>query len=100
MVAIFPQVQVFREGEAMSFTCDTVGQFAPQITWLKDDKRIKESPRIDQSIRNELYIADTKETDQGKYECVANYSDVRPGVVLRSHAFAEFRSKCQFCFST
>ena len=75
-----------------------MGQFSPKITWLKDDKKISKNARIQTGLQNELFIADAKVEDDGKYTCVANYSQLRPGVILRSSSFAEFRSKFSTIF--
>ena len=92
VISVFPQIQVFKAGDSFNFVCDVVGQFSPKITWLKDDQKISRDPRIQTGLQTELFIADAKVEDDGKYTCVANYSQLRPGVVLRSSSFAEFRS--------
>ena len=92
VISVFPQVQVFKAGDAFRFVCDVVGQFSPKVNWLKDDKEVQKESRIQTSLQNELFITDATVEDDGKYTCVANYSQLRPGVVLRSSSFAEFRS--------
>ncbi|XP_065067753.1 hemicentin-1-like isoform X2 [Rhopilema esculentum] len=92
IISVFPQIQVFKVGESFAFACDVVGQVPPYITWLKDDKNLPKIPRIQQDPPTQLYISDAKVTDEGKYACVANYSHIRNGVVLRSYSFAEYRT--------
>ena len=93
VVSIFPKEQPFKAGESFSFTCETVGQYAPKITWLKSNKEIKVDARIQQNPDNVLYIADAKETDKGEYICRADYSRFRPGTLRRASAIAEYRCK-------
>ena len=93
VISVFPQIQVFKTGDAFSFVCEVVGQFPPKVTWLKNDGQVPEETRIQKSLQNELFISDAKVEDDAKYTCVANYSELRPGVVLKSSAFAEFRSE-------
>ena len=93
VVSIYPQIQVFKGGDSFHFVCEIFSQFPPEFTWLKDDRKIAKSPRIDASLENQIFISNAKPEDDGKYTCIANYSGLRPGVVLKSSSFAEFRSE-------
>ncbi len=96
VVAVYPKIQGFRKGESFSLTCDTVGQYAPAITWLKDNKKLDMNPRIQRGPANELYISDALPSDQGQYTCKADYSSLRPNTVKEDSAIAEYRSKYSF----
>eukprot|EP00794_Sanderia_malayensis_P015668 gene15668-17248_t len=93
VVTVFPKVQGFRKGESFSLTCDTVGQYAPTVTWLKDGTKINRDPRFLGNPSNELYIANAKESDEGAYTCKADYSTFRRGTIRQASAIVEFRSK-------
>ncbi|XP_066298195.1 receptor-type tyrosine-protein phosphatase delta-like isoform X2 [Branchiostoma lanceolatum] len=79
-----PQLKVVEKGRMATLLCSASGNPDPEITWFKDmspvdmtDPRIRlidseqEPDSETLSVSGALQIEDSKEEDQGKYECVA-----------------------------
>ncbi|RXN30246.1 receptor-type tyrosine- phosphatase S-like isoform X8 [Labeo rohita] len=70
-----PQLKVVERTRTATMLCAASGNPDPEITWFKDFLPIDNSTsngRIKQLRSGALQIENTKETDQGKYECVAS----------------------------
>ncbi|KAI8509854.1 hypothetical protein Bbelb_122820 [Branchiostoma belcheri] len=82
-----PQLKVVEKGRMATLLCSASGNPDPEITWFKDmtpvdmsDPRIRlidseQEPTETFSVSGALQIEDSKEEDQGKYECVATNSE-------------------------
>uniref|UniRef100_A0A7N4NS37 protein-tyrosine-phosphatase n=1 Tax=Sarcophilus harrisii TaxID=9305 RepID=A0A7N4NS37_SARHA len=78
-----PQLKVVERTKTATMLCAASGNPDPEITWFKDflpvdpstsNGRIKQLRSESTPIRGALQIESSEETDQGKYECVANNS--------------------------
>uniref|UniRef100_A0A7N4PI30 protein-tyrosine-phosphatase n=1 Tax=Sarcophilus harrisii TaxID=9305 RepID=A0A7N4PI30_SARHA len=72
-----PQLKVVERTKTATMLCAASGNPDPEITWFKDFLPVDPSTsngRIKQLRSGALQIESSEETDQGKYECVANNS--------------------------
>ncbi|XP_023289127.1 tyrosine-protein phosphatase Lar isoform X2 [Orussus abietinus] len=70
-----PITKVVELGHSAMLSCTAVGSPTPIISWVRDMIPINTSdPRYTVLETGTLQIVDSKEVDQGKYECVANNS--------------------------
>ncbi|XP_059098877.1 tyrosine-protein phosphatase Lar-like isoform X3 [Tigriopus californicus] len=70
-----PAMKVEEKGRNALLVCQATGNPQPNIYWVKDGMRLNPNPRYiiteQGKLRGSLQIKDSQETDQGKYECVA-----------------------------
>ena len=59
------------KGTTASLDCGASGNPTPNIYWVKDGRRLEPNSRFSVVEGGQLQIAESKESDQGKYECVA-----------------------------
>ncbi|XP_076385365.1 peroxidasin [Megachile rotundata] len=67
-----PQDVEVRLGGTISFTCEVIGDPAPEIKWMRDSNEV--SPDGNRYVIQKdgtLIISDATEQDNGEYECVA-----------------------------
>ncbi|XP_051480826.1 receptor-type tyrosine-protein phosphatase F isoform X11 [Apus apus] len=78
-----PQLKVVEKARTATMLCAASGNPDPEISWFKDflpvdtatsNGRIKQLRSGGTPIRGALQIENSKESDQGKYECVATNS--------------------------
>jgi receptor-type tyrosine-protein phosphatase F len=62
--------RVIEVGHTAVLQCKGKGEPLPKIYWLKDMKRVEMTSRYT-LLDGSLQITQSEETDQGKYECVA-----------------------------
>ncbi|XP_048580737.1 tyrosine-protein phosphatase Lar isoform X2 [Nematostella vectensis] len=84
-IAKHPSFKQRRSGDDVTFTCAAVGTPTPNITWFKDRLPIVlNDPRVSVlSDGRKLRITDLRESDNGKYSCVARNA---LGMVFSSQA--------------
>ncbi|XP_076171397.1 peroxidasin [Ptiloglossa arizonensis] len=67
-----PQDVEVRLGGTMSFTCEVIGDPAPEIMWMRDSNEVSaDGSRYVIQDDGTLVISDATEQDTGEYECVA-----------------------------
>lgn len=69
-----PSNQSAVSGETVDFECSVIGSSNPTVTWLKNDKPLKDDDRY--TITEEsLSIKSVEPQDAGKYTCHAENSE-------------------------
>lgn len=71
LISRAPQDQTAPAGNDITFTCETQGNPAPNITWLHNTVNIPPSPRF-HPWGNTLQINNVAEEDAGMYQCMAD----------------------------
>jgi receptor-type tyrosine-protein phosphatase F len=70
-----PAMKVVEKGRNALLVCEAEGDPTVNIYWVKDTMKLTPNPRLtvmqQGKLRGSLQISESQETDQGKYECVA-----------------------------
>ncbi|GIX66501.1 down syndrome cell adhesion molecule-like protein Dscam2 [Caerostris extrusa] len=73
-VTVLPQYQVLSTGEEATFRCNVTGYPVHTMAWLKDQRPIVATDRVQFSSRDVLHIASLRREDRGMYQCFV-YND-------------------------
>ncbi|GIY72145.1 down syndrome cell adhesion molecule-like protein Dscam2 [Caerostris darwini] len=73
-VTVLPPHQVLNMGVAATFTCNVTGYPVHSVAWVKDQRPVATSERVQLPSRDVLHIVSLRREDRGMYQCFA-YND-------------------------
>ncbi|CAG5866189.1 unnamed protein product [Menidia menidia] len=93
-----PQDVDVTSGNTVYFTCRAEGNPKPQIIWLRNNNALnmRDDSRLNLLEDGTLMIQDTRETDQGVYQCMAKNvaGEVKTSQVTLRYFGAPYAQKC------